>query len=66
VVFPEAIRDPKLAGLEAEFDIEVLEVKKRALPELDDEFANSIREGLTAEQLKKEVRGPNKSTTKLS
>jgi hypothetical protein len=33
----------------------VLSVKKRVVPELNDEFAASIREGLTAEDIKKEV-----------
>lgn len=33
-----------------------MSVKKRVVPELNDEFAASIREGLTAEDIKKEVR----------
>ena len=57
ITFPETIKDPKLAGLKAEFDVTVLELKNRCLPEIDDEFAASIREGLTAADIKKEVRG---------
>lgn len=56
VTFPDQVRDQKLAGLKAEFDIEVLSVKNRVVPQLDDEFAASIRDGLTAEDVKKEVR----------
>ena len=37
--FPEAYEDEELAGKEAEFKITIIEVKKRELPELDDELA---------------------------
>lgn len=55
VTFPEQARDPKLAGLKVEFDIEILEVKNRVIPEIDDQFAKEIRPDLTAEAIKQEV-----------
>lgn len=55
VTFPETIRDPKLAGLKVEFEIEILEVKNRIIPEIDQQFADDIRPGLTPEDIKKEV-----------
>ncbi len=55
VTFPEKIRDKRLAGMKAEFDIELLSVASREIPEFNDEFANSVREGLTADELMEEV-----------
>jgi len=55
VKFPDNIRDTKLAGLKAEFDVEVLTLKNRVIPEIDAQFANDIREGLTPEGIKQEV-----------
>lgn len=55
VTFPDNIRDTKLAGLKAEFDVEVLSLKNRVIPEIDAQFANDIREGLTPEGIKQEV-----------
>jgi trigger factor len=39
VAFPEDHRSPELAGKTARFDVTVKEVKRRELPELDDDFA---------------------------
>ena len=55
VTFPDNIRDTKLAGLKAEFEVEVLELKQRVIPEIDDAFAKEIRPDLTAEGIKQEV-----------
>lgn len=53
--FLQALRDKTLAGKMALFDVEVLEASKRTLPEVTDEFAKEVREGLTAESLKAEL-----------
>ena len=46
----------KLAGKEGHFEVAVLEVQERRLPELDDEFARGLEEGFeTVEQLKDRV-----------
>lgn len=42
VTFPEDYRDKNLAGKEAIFKVEVKEVKRKVLPELDDEFAKDL------------------------
>jgi len=55
VTFPDALRDKTLAGKTAIFDVTVLEAQKRTLPEVDDEFANKVRAGLTAETLNEEL-----------
>ncbi|KAL7494660.1 hypothetical protein ACHAWT_003416 [Skeletonema menzelii] len=56
VRFPDALKNKDLAGKDAIFDVEILSASRRSLPELTDEFANQVREGLTAESLKEELR----------
>lgn len=55
MTFPEQARDPKLAGLKVEFEIEILEIKNRVVPEIDEQFAREIRPDLTPEAIKQEV-----------
>ncbi len=55
VTFPEQARDPKLAGIKVEFEIEVVEIKQRVIPEIDEEFAKEIRPDLTPEMIRQEV-----------
>lgn len=50
------MKNKDLAGKDAIFDVEILSASRRSLPELTDEFANQVREGLTAESLKEELR----------
>jgi trigger factor len=50
------LRDKTLAGKKAVFDVTIVEASKRTLPDLTDEFANRVREGLTVENLKEELR----------
>lgn len=56
VRFPEALKNKELAGKDAVFDVEILSASRRILPQLTDDFANEVREGLTAEGLKEELR----------
>jgi len=44
-----------LSGKQAIFDIEVLDVKSRTLPEWNEQLAASIRDGMTLDQLNDEV-----------
>lgn len=37
------------------FEVEVLEVKTRLLPDWDDHFANTVQPGLTIEKIEREV-----------
>lgn len=45
-----------LAGKATIFEVSCAEVRTRSLPKLDDAFANSVRPGLTYDELYKEVR----------
>ena len=56
VTFPDAYGSPELAGKEAAFAVRVSHVKRRALPELDDDFARSLGEFETLEQLRERIR----------
>lgn len=51
----QKLRDKTLAGKNAIFDVSVLEVSTRKVPEIDDELAAKIRPGLTADGVLAEV-----------
>ncbi|SFE69672.1 trigger factor [Alteribacillus iranensis] len=54
VTFPEEYHSEELAGKEATFKVKVHDVKRKELPELDDEFAKDVDEEVeTLEELKK-------------
>jgi len=52
----QKLRDKTLAGKKAVFDVEVVSGSIRTVPEVTDEFAATVREGLTAESLVSELR----------
>ncbi|KAL7533328.1 hypothetical protein ACHAXR_009452 [Thalassiosira sp. AJA248-18] len=56
VRFPDALKNKDLAGKDAIFDVTILSASKRILPEITDEFAAEVRDGLTAESLRDELR----------
>lgn len=56
VTFPEEYHADNLAGKDAIFKVKVKEIKKRELPELDDDFASEASEFDTMEELKADVR----------
>ncbi|WP_280769819.1 trigger factor [Salipaludibacillus daqingensis] len=57
VEFPEDYHSEDLAGKSAKFQVKVHDIKRKDLPELDDEFAKDVNEELeTFEDLKKDVR----------
>lgn len=53
--FPEDYHSTELAGKEAVFKIKLHEIKKKELPELDDEFAKSLGRTETMAQLKEDL-----------
>ncbi|PWI58860.1 trigger factor [Sulfoacidibacillus thermotolerans] len=55
VTFPADYHVKSLAGKEAKFDVLVHDVKRKVLPELDDEFAKDISEFETFEEFKADV-----------
>ena len=56
VKFPEEYFSKDLAGKDAVFKVKVHEIKKKELPELDDEFAKDVSEFDTLEELKNSVK----------
>ncbi|CAN0012822.1 unnamed protein product [Pylaiella littoralis] len=57
VTFPDKLgpQGGDLEGTKAIFEVEAVEVQTRKLPEIDEEFAQSIRNDLTLEELTQEV-----------
>lgn len=56
VTFPEQYHSEELAGKEAQFKVKVNEIKRKQLPELDDEFAKDVSEFETLEEYKADLR----------
>jgi trigger factor len=56
VTFPQEYFSKELAGKEATFKVKLHEIKKKELPELDDEFAKDVSEFDTLEELKNSIK----------
>lgn len=56
VKFPEEYFSKELAGKDATFKVKVHEIKKRELPQLDDEFAKDVSEFDTLKELKADIK----------
>ncbi|MBC8584063.1 trigger factor [Youxingia wuxianensis] len=56
VSFPEDYHAEDLKGKAVVFNVKVLEIKNKELPELDDEFAKDISEFDTLDQLKEDIK----------
>ncbi|HSL85583.1 MAG TPA: trigger factor, partial [Bacteroidales bacterium] len=56
VTFPEDYQAEELRGKDAEFDVEILDIKTKEFPEVDDEFASEVSEFETLEELKASIR----------
>ena len=56
VTFPKEYFSKDLAGKEAMFKVKLHEIKKKELPELDDEFAKDVSEFDTLAELKKSIK----------
>jgi trigger factor len=56
ITFPEDFQDKKIAGKEVKFKVKMKEVKKRILPELNDDFAREIGECNTIGELKDRIK----------
>ena len=56
VDYPADYPDPKLAGKKYHYAVEVLGIKTKKLPELNDEFAKDVSDAATLEELKTKVR----------
>lgn len=56
LTFPDDYFEKSLAGRPATFQVKLLELKTKTLPELSDDFANQIKPGATLLSLKTEIR----------
>lgn len=56
VKFPDEYFSKELAGKDATFKVKVHEIKKKELPELDDEFAKDVSEFDTLKELKEDIK----------
>jgi len=56
VTFPNEYHSTELAGKEAMFKVTVKEIKKKELPDLNDEFAEEVSEFDTLEEYKKDIK----------
>jgi trigger factor len=54
--YPADYPDPKLAGKTYHYEVDVLGVKAKTLPELNDEFAKDVSDATTLEELKTKIR----------
>jgi trigger factor len=55
VTFPDAYHSEDLAGKEAVFKVTLHEIKRKQLPELDDEFAKDVSEYETLDEYKQDI-----------
>jgi trigger factor len=56
VAYPADYPDPKLAGKTYHYAVEVLGIKNKKLPELNDEFAKDVSDTTTLDELKTKIR----------
>jgi trigger factor len=56
VKFPEEYQAEELKGADAEFKIKLHEIKRKELPELDDEFVKDVSDKETLDEYKEEVK----------
>jgi trigger factor len=56
VKYPDDYPDPKLAGKNYHYAVEVLGIKNKKLPELNDEFVKDVSDVATLDELKAKVR----------
>jgi len=56
VEYPADYPDPKLAAKKYRYAVEVLGVKTKKLPDLNDDFAKDVSDATTLEELKKKIR----------
>src|SRR5260221_1590892 len=56
VTYPADYPDPKLQGKTFSYSVEILGIKEKKRPELNDEFAKDVSEAQTVEELRKKIR----------
>jgi len=56
ITFPDDYRVEELRGKEAHFDVELLDLREKLLPEVTDDFAASVGDVKTVDELRAEIR----------
>ncbi len=56
ITFPDDYRVDELQGKQAHFEVEVLDLRERLLPEVNDDFAASVGDVTTVDELRGEIR----------
>lgn len=56
ITFPDDYRVEELRGKDAHFEVEVLDLRERLLPDVNDDFAASVGDVKTVDELKAEIR----------
>ncbi len=56
VAYPDDYPDAKLAGKNYHYSVDVLGIKTKKLPELNDEFAKDVSDAVTLDELNKKIR----------
>jgi trigger factor len=56
VTFPEDYRVEELRGKDAQFEVTLLDLRERLLPDADDDFAKSVGDVATLDELRGEIR----------
>jgi trigger factor len=56
ITFPDDYRVEELRGKEAHFEVELLDLREKLLPEVDDDFAASVGDVKTVDELRAEIR----------
>ena len=56
VTFPEDYREKSLAGKEALFEVKAIEIKRKEIPELNDDFAQEVSDFDTLEEFKADTK----------
>ena len=56
ITFPDDYRVEELRGKQAHFEVELLDLREKLLPEVDDEFAKSVGDVESLDELRAEIR----------
>jgi len=56
IAFPDDYRVEELRGKQARFEVELLDLREKVLPEIDDEFVKSVSDVETLDALRAEIR----------
>lgn len=66
VTFPEDYFVGELAGKEAQFKVKINDIKRKEMPELDDDFAKEVSEFATLEEFKADLKKKLEQNTRQS